>query len=354
MRLEELLDVDLLARHVEAGLVSVRDHPDAPLQILNYTPECQYSRAWDDVTRQCRGLVVHAGWDDVVARPWPKFYNYGEHEYGTLDLDAPVEVSDKLDGSLGILYPVREGQWAVATRGSFDSEQARVANEIWKEYYAHLTPEPGWTFLFEIVYPENRIVVDYGGLRDLVLLGSVHVETGEVRGPREAGWLGSRADVFEAETLRDAIAMEPRENAEGLVVRVLDTGLMVKVKQDDYVELHRIVTGLSERVVWERMGAGETVEQICEGLPDEFRFWVEDVALGLQFQADQLYYKARDQFERIVELLPETGSRDDQRRTFAAQATTRDPLLTPLLFLLYDQRDPRPNIWRAVKPEAKP
>lgn len=364
MLLEDLLDVDLLSRHVGDGLVSVRDHPTEPLEVLNYTAACQYARAWDDVTRQCRGLVVHQGWGDVVARPWPKFYNYGEHVEDArfendppFDLDAPVEVSDKLDGSLGILYPVREGQWAVATRGSFDSEQARVANEIWKEYYAHLAPEPGWTFLFEIVYPENRIVVDYGGMRDLVLLGSVNIETGQVRGPLEAGWIGGRADVFEYATLREALAAEPRENAEGLVVRFLDSGLMVKLKQDDYVELHRIVTGLSERVVWERLGAGETKEQIQEGLPEEFKEWVEDVWVGLQFRADALYLKAQERHEEILHELIDPDSEGIfhyfERRDYAEQvALEDDQSLRPYLFMLLDGKDPRPAIWRSIKPEA--
>ena len=173
VQLADLLDVDLLARHVRDGYVSVRDHPEAPLQILNYTAAAQYDRAWDDVTRQCRGLIVHTGWDDVVARPWPKFHNYGEHEEGTLDLDALVEVTDKLDGSLGILYPAAKGQWAIATRGSFESEQAIRGTRMWRDNYSHMRPEPGWTFLFEIIYPENRIVVDYAGAEDLVLLGAV-------------------------------------------------------------------------------------------------------------------------------------------------------------------------------------
>lgn len=338
---------------IDEGYVSARAHPTESLTILNYTAACQYEHVWNDVTRQCRGLIVHDGWDDVVARPWPKFYNYGEHEADALDLDAKVEVTDKLDGSLGILYPVREGQWAVATRGSFDSEQARWASEVWRDSYSHIEPERGWTFLFEIVYPGNRIVVDYGDLDDLVLLGSVSVETGETRGPLEAAWPGRRAETFETDTLRDALELPPRENAEGLVVRYVDSGLMLKLKQDDYVELHRIVTCLNERTVWERMGAGETKEQICEGLPDEFQEWVEDVALTLNFRADHVYYTAREAHADIMAGVSLSGNRDWSRKDYALEA--QEPQyadVRPYLFMLLDGRDPRPAIWRSIKPEA--
>jgi hypothetical protein len=45
--------------------------------------------------------------------------------------------------------------------------------------------EAGHTVLFEIIYPENRIVVDYGVMEDLLLLpwpphpGTVRPEAGE-------------------------------------------------------------------------------------------------------------------------------------------------------------------------------
>jgi RNA ligase len=86
-----------------------------------------------------------------------------------------VRVFDKMDGSLGILYPTSQGM-AVATRGSFTSEQALKATEILHEKYpewAQITYdwfrsnfdanwyEVNYTDLVEIVYPENRIVVDY-------------------------------------------------------------------------------------------------------------------------------------------------------------------------------------------------
>ena len=62
---------------VAADLVRVRHHPSLPLRIANYTFRAVFAQAWTPVTRACRGLVFSTD-GQVVARPWPKFFNYGE------------------------------------------------------------------------------------------------------------------------------------------------------------------------------------------------------------------------------------------------------------------------------------
>lgn len=284
-----------LKRELEAGYVRRQDHLTLPLAILNYTHRCQYDRAWNEVTRQCRGLIYDTRTGELVARPWPKFHNYGEHDAETLDLEAPVVVTDKLDGSLGILYRRGDASHAVATRGSFSSEQALHATEIWAERYSsEFYPDPDLTYLFEIVYPGNRVVVDYGDLDDLVLLGAVETETGICIDPREIDWPGLRVPTLSALTLAEALEIPPRANCEGVVVRFTEDDTMVKLKQEDYVELHRIVTGLNDRSVWEHLGQGGTVEELCERLPDEFHDWVKGVAAELNRVADELISRAYD------------------------------------------------------------
>ena len=46
---------------------------------------------------------------------------------------------------------------------------------------------------------------------------------------------------------------------------------MIKIKQEDYVILHRIVTGLNERAVWEHlMTHNGDYSELLESVPDEF------------------------------------------------------------------------------------
>jgi RNA ligase len=321
VHLDEVVPAAELSTAITEGLVRVQRHPELPLRIFNYTEQAVYSRTWNRATSACRGLIVD-GEDRVLARPWRKFFNIFEHPDGALDLAAPVEVTDKFDGSLGILYP-SGGGWAIATRGSFASEQARHATAVYTERYAGAwTPIAGWTYLFEIIYPTNRIVLDYGSEDDLVLLGAVQIATGTPVGPLDlvcGGWPGPGTEVYAYRTLAEALAADPRKNAEGLVIRYLAggplAGLMTKSKQADYVNLHRIVTGLTGRRLWERsavqavladdpafstrrLGQGlhldpadvqgiieagpDWLEQVRRSVPEEFLDWIAQTTAAQQ------------------------------------------------------------------------
>jgi RNA ligase len=267
-----------LAHALTEKLVRVQEHPTDDLRIFNYTETAVYSGTWTNITRQCRGLIFD-GAGNVIARPWPKFFNYGQTEAGDLDLDAPAEVTDKMDGSLGILYPTGGG-YGIATRGSFTSDQALHATGRLQDYLRQgFAPLYGWTYLFEIVYPKNRIVLDYGTRDELVFLGAVHILTGRTEGPlwknTVGDWPGPRAETFPARTLREALAMEPRPNAEGLVVRYIDTGHMVKIKQAEYIRLHALATQTSTITVWESLVAGTDLVTERDAVPDEFLAWVD-------------------------------------------------------------------------------
>lgn len=347
LKLSELVDMRELGQAIADGYVRERVHPEAEdLRIYNYAEKAQYERSWTDVTRTCRGLIVRG--EEVIARPWPKFFNVGEHADGALDLGAPVEVSDKADGSLGILYPAPDG-WAISTRGSFSSEQAQHATGVLRSrHLPSWSPDPAFTYLFEIVYPGNRIVLDYGRLDDLILLGARGVETGATFGPGfDDTWQGLRADEFEAPTLADALALKPRRNAEGLVIRYIDTGVMVKIKQDDYVALHRIVTGLSEKSVWEHLVEHGDYEGLLENVPDEFHGWVTEKAESLLSAHDTQVALAHEVFAQILDRLPE----DPERGEFAAEAKQTN--FAGLLFMLLDGRDISPAVWKGLRPRGQ-
>lgn len=350
--LEDLFDLIDLEQAVEAGYVRTQEHPTLPYRIYNYAEKAVFEKVWTPVTRQCRGLIVHQDTSEVLARPFPKFFNHTEPLAPVIELDEKVLVTDKVDGSLGILYPTGDGGWAVATRGSFMSDQAQHATALYQDRYAdRFTPAPGVTMLFEIVYPENRIVVDYEGLDDLVLLGSVEIATGTTFGPgadeAHGDWPGSKTVVFHFETFADALAAEPRAGLEGLVIQRAFGEDRVKLKQDEYVRLHRIVTGLNARAVWEAIGSGQAVGEICAELPDEFHEWVGDVALQLISDSDAIKLAAEREYERIMEPLGSNWSRKD----FALVAKESDDL-RGYLFRLLDGRDISEQAWREVYPEG--
>lgn len=346
MHIDDLIDPTDLARGIADKLIAVRESSDGDL-IHNYTDAAMYTPgAWDNpAVRQCRGLITDPT-GMIIARPWAKFFNHGQPEAGELDLGAPVEVTDKMDGSLGIIHLDTVGGLRVATRGSFESEQAKHATAwLRSSTWSRCIWPSGFTLLAEIIYPDNRIVCDYGDRDELVLLGAVEIKTGRYLGPIEAqelsGWPFAVTEVFAYRTLKEALTAPPRPGAEGLVVRYLDRPHMVKIKQDDYVALHRIVTGLSERTVWEHLMARKPLDELLATLPDELHPWTRDVA-------DQLTGAVEYHAARVERHFAQLAHLADDRPAFAAEAKQAHDL-TPWLFQRLDGKDYRTSILKTLK-----
>ena len=140
------MNLETLNKYHEDGLLYKQTHPTLPLTIWNYSEKVQYEMLWDEVTIVCRGLVT----DDsgaVIAKPFPKFFNYEEGKHTPT---SEFEVFEKMDGSLGILFNY-DGEWILATRGSFTSEQSKKGCELLKKYPIENLDRKN-TYLFEIIY----------------------------------------------------------------------------------------------------------------------------------------------------------------------------------------------------------
>jgi RNA ligase len=160
----------------EIGLVEKQSHPSLPLIIWNYTRKVQYGDLWshDPLLVECRGLITDYD-GKIIARPLKKFWNIEENKHvPTHDFT----VQEKMDGSLGILFWY-EGKWILSSKGSFTSEQATKGKEILdSKYNVHPIPK-GYTTLVEIIYPQNRICVDYGDDESLVVLSMINTYSGK-------------------------------------------------------------------------------------------------------------------------------------------------------------------------------
>ena len=368
MKVTELFTEDEFTKMEKGGYVRKQVHPTQPLTILNYTDKAQFDQVWNSVTTTCRGLIVATETQEVVARALTKFFNYDHKETPTIDLSEPVVAMDKADGSLGILYRYTEGDdswdYAIATRGSFTSEQAIHATELLNTKYAKwLQSEShkleGKTPLFEIVYPENRVVLDYNGLDDLILLGMIDIETGKAYTSGEAGdflnWPGFRVEEFPFRTFGEAIAAEPRDNAEGFVVYLPERNIHVKIKQADYLALHRIITGLSARSVWKHMSEGKTLTKLIEGMPDEFHEWTKGVWEELEDKVREQDLEISGQYDKnFREVLDKMGGADSRSPEFRKQFALhiKGKPLSGYFFLKLGDRPYHKNILAKLKPVA--
>lgn len=361
LTLDDLVPPAELARLVQERYITVRSHPTLDLRIYNYGPKCQYEPYWTEHTRLLRGVIARGAGGAVVARPLPKFWNLGERIWDAVSgepipvvppvIDAPFEVYEKLDGSLGIGFIDADGLPSLATRGSFISEQARRGTEILRTRYGAILPTlaghlPDLTFCFEIIYPENRIVVDYADRADVVLLAVLDTRTGQDLPLADFADLGFPLARTWAcpdfEQIVDLCESDDLDGQEGFVVRFA-TGHRVKVKRVDYQHLHRLVTGVTPRKVWERLREGWTVDALVEGTPPGYSAWVREIADGLAAQ----HAEALARHEALL-----AGRQFPDRRAFAEYAKAAP--MPALMFALYDgQADKaREIVWKALRPEA--
>ena len=271
------------------GYVRRQRHPELPLSIYNYTPAAQYERVWTVATMAARGLVLD---DDgqLVARPLPKFFNFEEVGAPRLPTE-PFRVFEKVDGSLLIATRWR-GTLVCATRGSFTSPQSQVGRTLTVPHSARL--DEGVTYLFEVIYPQNRIVLDYGTDSKLVLLTAIETATGRELLPDEVD-----LDVEKAEE-HDPVLIDPttgetaeRSNREGYVLRYR-SGVRVKVKHAEYTRLHRILTNVSSRTLWEWLKEDRPLADLLDNVPDEFYDWVKTTSRELTGLYRQRETEARD------------------------------------------------------------
>jgi RNA ligase len=238
-QLHTVLDVELLNLMKKQGYVKATQHPRKPLEILNYTPAAQFEREWNPVTLTCRGLIWNFETGDIVARPFSKFFNLEQWQVPLPK--GPIRVYDKYDGSLGILYVAPNELPAIATRGSFTSPQAEWATMWFRNNaldYFWPSERANVTYLFEIIYPENRSVVDHRGFEGLVLLGEIDNESGMSYPLWYSPWPPIEAAVERPFSTVEEIALsEPRDNHEGYVVHFLSTDDRVSVTFEESVQL---------------------------------------------------------------------------------------------------------------------
>lgn len=257
---------------VQNGDVYVNRNSTGELEIFNYTPECQFDKRWNVFSLISRGLILCPGKKEVVATPFPKFSNY--LEFGAWLPDCGFSVANKYDGSLGVIFRFR-GDWQVATRGSFSSEQAIWAKNWLDNNIQKHKLFPGDTYLAEIIYAENRIVVpyDYEGLVLLSVYDNLgfEIDFGEAQSiGKEAGFLPCKQ--FHYSRIDDLleVAETLSANEEGFVVR-FENGYRVKIKSSEYCRVHRLISGITPLRVWESMMNGDDLEAIKAQLPEELQ-----------------------------------------------------------------------------------
>ncbi len=354
--------------------ITIREHPQFKnLFILNYTHQLQYSNDWDEFTMMCRGLIIDID-GNIIARPFTKFFNYqeifGERFKNNSFLQAIqnnlicnvrdnsfFQVAEKLDGQLGILY-VYDNTPCIATRGSFESPQAIEGTKILNEKYIdfvlnHLEDFKRNTWLFEIIHPEGRVVIDYGNERDLYLLDIICINSAQsVRIENIYQNIPFKKPIdFHYDSIKKLmLSLEDNdvltENQEGFVVKFCN-GLRVKIKFKEYLELHKIITRLNEKTIWQLLKDGIGIDNLLSKLPEEHIEWVEKVANDLNDKYREIETDAFVFFHRVQADFMERLDPIERKEWALKFKAFKYP---SILFNIYDDKDYSQIIWKIIEP----
>lgn len=272
---------------MENALICVRDGQREGIEdlvLFTYHKTAGFRRAkeWLWIEKVSRGLIFEKETGKLIARPFYKFYNYGELEEDKDIITTDInELFYKHDGSLGICFYYND-LWWVTTYGSLNSEQGQYATELLRSYnYNDLYIDT--TYMTEIIYPENRIVSNYDQFRGLIYLGKHRIDNTSTFSTEEKSVFSDYDDklttffmfmedtnsTYGVDTILKFCKINADYNYEGFVLK-LGTK-RVKFKTDAYLAVHRAKFDVTPKRVKEMMmDAPSVLLEYKESLPNEF------------------------------------------------------------------------------------
>jgi len=332
----EKVDMEEFNKLKKKKLVFIRRHPTLPLNILMYSPKAKFERKWTKELLMARGLVVD---DDglVVARPLTKFFNDFEI-VGSLPT-GPIEVYEKKDGSLIVMF-FYQGEPIFTTKGNFSSGQAAKAEEIFKTKYKDIELDQDYTYCFEVIYPENKIIVDYEDEEDIFLFAKIHTKTGK---EDNIGGLGFRtvtqfATISGIDKIEELKSLD-KKNEEGFVIK-FENNFRVKLKFETYFKLHKAATGYySEQQIWTLLQKGEDIP--TKHLSPEEMEVINTIKTDLLKKFESKKSDLRKEYDSIKE------NTDNKPDTIKKIKQSSHP---GALFCFENGKNCDPIIWSIIKP----
>jgi RNA ligase len=355
-------DINILNQYIDKGWVVKTNHPTLPIALFNYSRNTQYENNWDEITLSCRGLILDNE-GNVVAGGMSKFFNYEEVTKEIPFKDDYVYVQEKMDGSLGILF-YYNNEWHLATKGSFKSVQSVKGLEMIKLKYDLKLFHNEMTYIVEILYDENRIVVKYPEEKVVflsVFSNGMELQWGTAKsifhssGIYESDVVKTEQYFSFGEDLYKSLKEKNEDNKEGFVLRFFPSNFRMKIKFEDYVRLHRILTEFSNVDIWEYLKEGKDINELLNRVPDEFDKWVKSTIRDLRYFYFQYNERAGKLFDHKMygkynDLEPETN-----KKKYAEWVMKQEEPLRPILFKMFNKKDYSKYIWKMIKPEySKP
>ena len=356
--LSDIMNLKELDSMIKLKYVASKHHPTLPYRILNYTQKASGDYVWNNTTETCRGLIVDDD-DNIVARPFRKFFNYSEivasGKECLIPTDEKFTIFDKLDGCLGILFYTPSGKLDVATRGSLTSPQSEWAADYIRKNlsdkqmvdlrdmvcdYSDGRYRQKITLCFEIIYKGEKHIVNYGDKESVTLLAVLDNDTGSDLPLHPYDNFFETPETFDCDW-KDVKTVFPRQNAEGFVIK-FENGFRMKIKYDEFLNMQKIIKGLTPGKIFDAVSQRNlsSIVPYLSELDEETRLYVKsqikellNIYLDVEFDA-LLRYKDFDSDKEAAEY-------------FKKQE------MPSVLFCARKGQDYSKIIWKAVKNKIK-
>jgi len=313
-------DYDLyngLLKEVELG--NVTQSVDGDYILFKYTADCHKDKAWNKFNRHARGIIFNTKTKELVCRPFSKFFSVDEMEENKLELlpiDKPCSITNKLDGSCVSTF-IQDGKLSTATPGAFQSDQAvwglnwlngkflswpQDERDMLRD--AFLKANESNTFVFEVIYPDNHVVqYDFQGMVLLAIFGhdgKEHHPTVVDIYAKKYGF--RRPEKFDLNLkLAREIKLQKYDNAEGYVIHWPEFNLRVKLKFDDYMQLHKLKDSISEKGITELLADG-SYGNFIKILPKHLALVADDISASLRSRFFTHKHKVEDCLPALLKL----------------------------------------------------
>jgi len=213
------------------------------------------------LTSTCRGSIIDIEKKEYVCRKMSRFFNYGEAQASEIDWESAM-ASTKEDGSIISCFNY-EDAWRVSTSGTINAFNAEITPFYAKEFgttidsfgslflyvintqygvdnFEFLEAEKGYTHMFELCTPYNKIVTKYDSPKIFYITSRNNEDGSEKRFPNIEK-LVDNPRFYELDSLEDCLEFTEtfRVDEEGLVVKDKHNN-RIKIKTANYINLHHM------------------------------------------------------------------------------------------------------------------
>ena len=217
------------------------------LAVFKYMIDADFS---DPYVQEARGIIIDLTTLEVVCWPFRKFGNWNESYADKIDWSS-AKVQEKVDGSLMKLY-FYNNEWVWATNSTIRIDNVSNPGGIAFSSILHKAEnykdinydllDQDCTYLFELVSPDNQIILTYPKTM-LYHIGTRNNVTGMESNPdigiRKPKCYGSQKDLKYWLTTVEGKQNATNPQMEGYVVVDKDYH-RIKIKTPEYLTAHRI------------------------------------------------------------------------------------------------------------------